>query len=264
MPRALRVILEGGIYHVYNRVTRGERVFGDDEEAGRFVARMAEVKRRDDFLVMAWCLMSNHFHLAIRTGSTPLPRTMHSLLNWFARNFNGRHRVFGPLWQGRYKAKLVETEDYLRQLILYIHLNPIQAGVADEAAEYRWSGHHELVGGRKSAGLVDVDEALGAFGETRRAALNSYRRSLAAARDADWIGEEPGRLPWWWFGRPPRGGDEELLETDEGRPRTFTAGAEGVARARCEAARLHARGTGRLDAGGEGSRGAPDAHSSGR
>ena len=113
MPRAGRVFLEGGIYHVYNRVTRGERVFSDDYEASTFVGLLREVKERDRLVVYAWCLMSNHYHSALRTGAIPLSRSMRSLQQRVTRGYNIRNRVFGPLWQGRYRAKLVEDQRYL-------------------------------------------------------------------------------------------------------------------------------------------------------
>jgi REP element-mobilizing transposase RayT len=72
MGRPLRVLVEGGLYHVYNRVARGEPVFADEAEAGRFVARVRKLKGQDGFSVLAWCVMSNHYHLAVRMGSVPL------------------------------------------------------------------------------------------------------------------------------------------------------------------------------------------------
>jgi putative transposase len=116
--------------------------------------------------------------------------------------------VFGPLWQGRYKAKLVDDQRYLDQLLVYIHLNPVTAGVVDEPALYRWSGHCEILG-RVKRPVVDVDEVLRVFGTTRRTARARYVRTLKGAVEDDWIGEMPGQLPWWRLGRPPKGEDED-------------------------------------------------------
>ena len=218
MGRSPRILIEGGIYHVYNRVSRGEHAFRDEAEAERLLSRLLETKRRDGFQVLAWCLMSNHYHLALRMGEVPLSRSMRSLNHRFAQSFNGRHRLVGPFWQGRYRSKLVEDGAYLQQLILYIHRNPVTAGVVKDPADYRWSGHGEVVRGRRGRGLIDVDETLAAFEPTRRAALAHYRRAMAAAAREEWMSEGPGRLPWWRLGRPSRK-DEDELDLDRERPR---------------------------------------------
>jgi REP element-mobilizing transposase RayT len=121
-------------------------VFSDGREASRFVEVIREVKKRDGLTVLAWCLMGNHYHLALRTASVPLWRTIR-LVQWrFARQHNRRRRQLGPVWQGRYQVRLVEEERYLLQLIAYIHLNPISAGLVADPAAYPWSGHRELLG----------------------------------------------------------------------------------------------------------------------
>jgi len=215
--RSPRLLIEGGIYHVYNRVSRGEHAFRDEAEAERLLQRLLETKHRDGFQVLAWCLMSNHYHLALRMGEVPLSRSMQTLNQRYAQSFNGRRRLFGPFWHGRYRSKLVEDGEYLQQLILYIHRNPVTAGVVKDPADYRWSGHGEVLRGGRGRGLVDVDETLAAFEETRRAALAHYRRAMEAAEGAEWMGEGPGRLPWWRLGRPSRK-DADELDLDTERP----------------------------------------------
>lgn len=207
MPRAGRVFLEGGIYHVYNRVSRGESVFAEEEEASAFVGLLREIKDRDGLVVFAWCLMSNHYHLALRTGAIPLARSMRSLQQRVTRGFNVRRRLFGPLWQGRYRAKLVEDQRYLDGLLAYIHLNPVAAGIVDDPFQYRWSGHREIVG-RSRHTITDVDEVLVLFGKTRRSARQAYVGAIKGTVAEPWVGEGPGRLPWWRLGRPKSEEDE--------------------------------------------------------
>jgi REP element-mobilizing transposase RayT len=190
------VFIEGGIYHVYCRVSHGEAVFADETEAGEFTGIVQRIKERDGLVVFAWCLMSNHYHLALRTGEVPLWRSMASIQGLATKGFNRRHRVYGPLWQGRYKARFVEDERYLHQLLAYIHLNPVSAGLVNDPARYRWSGHREIIG-KDHRALADVDEVLMMFGESRRAARSAYVKSLNVVGTAVWIGEEPSRLPWW-------------------------------------------------------------------
>ncbi|HOC41551.1 MAG TPA: transposase [Thermoanaerobaculales bacterium] len=217
MGRRPRLLIEGGIYHVYNRVSRGEHIFRDEAEAEKLLKRLFDTKRRDGFQVLAWCVMSNHYHLALRMGEVPLSRSMQTLNHRFTQSFNGRHRLFGPFWHGRYRSKLVEDDDYLQQLIVYIHRNPVTAGVVKDPADYRWSGHAEVLRGGRGRGLVDVDETLAAFEPTRRAALAHYRRAMAAAEGEEWMGGGPGRLPWWRLGRPSRK-DADELGLDRERP----------------------------------------------
>jgi REP element-mobilizing transposase RayT len=208
MPRPPRIFAEGAIYHVYNRLARGEQVFAVEGEAARFVELLREVMRRDEVTVFAWCLMSNHYHLALRTGPVSLDRPMRSLQQRVTRGVNTRRRVHGPLWQGRYRAKLVDDQRYLDGLLVYIHLNPVTAGLVGDPAEHPWSGHRELVGMDRDP-IVDLDEVLRVFGTTRRQARAAYVRRLKGAVEEEWIGESPGRLPWWRLGRPPRGEDED-------------------------------------------------------
>ena len=211
MPRPARVHVEGGIYHVYNRLGRGERAFDREQHAEVFVSLLRDLVQRDGLTVYAWCLMSNHYHLAVRTGVISLDRPLRSLQQRLTRDVNLRRRVYGPLWQGRYRAKLVEDQRYLDQLLIYIHLNPVTAGIVDDPAAYSWSGHHELLGRAKQP-IVDVDEVLRVFGTTRRSARAAYVRRLKGAVEEEWIGEEPGRLPWWRLGRPPKGEEEDPEE----------------------------------------------------
>jgi putative transposase len=229
MGRQPRVLIPGGIYHVYNRVSRGERAFRDEEEADRFESLLVTVKKRDGFQILAWCLMSNHYHLAVRMGEVTLSRSMRTVHHRYSQSYNGRHRVFGPFWQGRYRSRFVGDEDYLRQVIAYIHLNPVTAGVVTDAAKYRWCGHREVLGRAVGRRLVDVDETLLAYAPNRRGALADYRAAMSACLGEDWRGEGPGRLPWWRVGRPRNPGDGDEITVDEARPRI---GMDGLSNAR--------------------------------
>ena len=134
---------------------------------------------------------------------------MKTVQNRFTRNYNARHMEFGPLWQSRYKAKQVDNPSYLHQLLAYVHLNPVVAGMVDDPGDYPWTGHRELVKTTRDP-LVDVDQVLMLFGATKAAARRAYVRGLTCARKEEWIGEGPGRLPWWRLGRPPKEENEEL------------------------------------------------------
>jgi REP element-mobilizing transposase RayT len=234
MPRRPRVFASGAIYHVYCRTARSVPAFGDDDEAAALARHIADVGARDGVAVLAWCVMPTHYHLAVRTGEAPLWRSMRTVQGRFAQAFNRRHRLIGSLWQERYKCKLIDSSAYLRQLLAYIHLNPVAGGLARAAGDYRWSGHLELLGRRAALELVDADETLALLGSTVRQARRAYRQLIAAASGQEWVGKGPGALPWWRVER-----DDESDREPQVRPRTDAMGASsGIERPDADAERF--------------------------
>jgi REP element-mobilizing transposase RayT len=179
MPRRRRFLVEGGLYHVYNRFASGEDVFSDPEEAVEFVELLRAVKKRDGWSVFAWCLMSNHYHLALRARTIPLSQGMHFLQGRFSQKFNRRRGRTGALWQSRYQARLINEQSYLDRVILYIHLNPVEAGLVTDPVQHAFSGHREIVK-RTSNPLTDIDDALLCFGETEQEARRRYFSAIRA------------------------------------------------------------------------------------
>jgi REP element-mobilizing transposase RayT len=197
MPRHRRLFITGAIYHVYCRVARGEVVFDDDCEAVEFIETLREVRDLDHWTIFAWCLMGNHYHLVPRTKEIDLWRSMARLQGSVARNYNRRHRILGRLWQSRYRARVIDTEDYFRQVIAYVHLNPVTAGIANDPADYVHSGHRELIGACRPY-IVDRRATLRSFGSA--AILNPADDYLGWVRDvaeARWAAQNVSELPWW-------------------------------------------------------------------
>ncbi len=201
MPRAGRTFDEGLTYHVYNRVGGGRMPFTDETLAKSFVEELRAIVDRHQPMVLGWCLLGNHFHLILRQGPVSLSRTMQVLQQRVTRTWNTREETFGPLWQGRFKAKEVTSDNYLLALVAYVHLNPVKAGLVDDVDRYRWSGHRGIIG-RLREPIVAVDDVLALYGETRRRALRGYRSKLSTIAAEEWSSGLPGELPWWRRGRP--------------------------------------------------------------
>lgn len=141
MTRMPRLEISKTIYHVINRGNNKKDIFLDDKDYNIFLKQLLDVKIEKDFLLYAYCLMPNHFHLLIETIDTPLSKIMHKLLTCYAIYFNSRYEQTGHVFQNRYKAKICDKEEYLFKLMQYIHVNPLRAGATKDLNNYRWSSH---------------------------------------------------------------------------------------------------------------------------
>lgn len=214
MPRRPRVLVEGALYHVYCRFRSGLRVFSETEAVEHFLGLLRDVRRRDGFAVLAWCLMPTHYHLAVRMGEVALSRSFHRLQGNFAQWWNHRQHSLGPLWQSRFKARLVTDEAYFCSVVAYIHRNPVTAGLVKDPMKYRWSGHRELLV-NSSDPVADADAALALFDDTKAPARRRCAALMASIAGEQWTAAEPGALPWWQRGSP-RDTDDERLSRPQG------------------------------------------------
>ncbi len=163
MSRATRVEFDGACYHVMSRGVARTRTFLDDEDRESFLEILGALVHCGALEVHAFCLMPNHNHLLLRTPHAELARWMRHVNGDYVRRFNVRHRRVGKLWQGRYKAILVEEGNYLRECSRYIHLNPNRAKMTRPAERYRWSSYRNYVGGRAVASWVETGLVLAGF-----------------------------------------------------------------------------------------------------
>ena len=211
MPRKPRLFVPEATYHVYCRVARGEFVFDEPREADRFVETVRRVGGLHRWKVLAWCLMGNHYHLVVKTSSIPLWRTMQRLQSNVAREFNRRRKYLGRLWQSRYRARLIDSQEYFRQVVSYVHLNPVAAAIVNDPADYSHSGHREIIG-HSPPRLIDVSSVLVGFDDgIVSGARESYLAWVRAVAEAKWINQGLRELPWWRDARDVN----EIVESED-------------------------------------------------
>ena len=177
MARPLRLEVSGGLYHVIARRNERRAIFRDDADRSRYLALIARYRDKFGFQFLAYALMNNHVHLAIETGKAPLSKVMAGLQSSYTQYFNRRHDRVGHLFQGRYKAFLVEEDRYALALLRYIHENPVKAGVVERPEQYEWSSDRFYRRGRGPEWL-DCDRILRMLGRGRATAARSYRRLM--------------------------------------------------------------------------------------
>src|SRR6266403_1623161 len=166
MARKLRIQYAGAIYHVMNRGDRSDPIFEDDQDRYRLLEALGQACEKTGWQVHAYCLMSNHFHLVIETPQPNLSLGMKWLLGTYTQRFNRRHRHWGHLFGGRYKAQLIDerSRGYLRVACDYVHLNPVRAGIItakEKLEKYPWSSYREYRQPRLRKSWLRVDRLLG-------------------------------------------------------------------------------------------------------
>jgi len=168
MPRKARIDAPGALHHVIFRGIERQAIFGDDKDRENFLERLSDLLQQTETPCYAWSLMTNHVHLLLRTGAVGISSIMRRLLTGYAVSFNRRYRRAGHLFQNRYKSILCEEDPYLRQLVAYIHLNPVRAGIVADIktlGSYFFTGYSGLMG-IKARPWQDTEYVLALFGKT--------------------------------------------------------------------------------------------------
>lgn len=197
MARPLRVQFPGAYYHALNRGLERRQVFLGEDDHRRWLDLLEDAHTRWQIRVFAYCCMPNHYHLLLQTPRGNLDRVMRHLDGLYTQGFNRSHGRDGPLFRGRYKAILVDADAYLLQLVRYIHLNPIAAGLVKEPGAYPWSSHRLYQSGKGLPWLA-CDEVLAHFKDT-----HAFERYVADGNDPR-LAEFYGRQRW----SPFLGGEE--------------------------------------------------------
>jgi putative transposase len=173
MARRVRCHIPGAFYHVMLRGNNGQNIFHNDDERRRMCTLIDEGIGKYHHRIHAFCLMSNHVHLLVQVGNTPLSMIMHNLTFRYCQYFHWRHKTFGHLFQGRYKAILLQEEGYFKRLLRYIHMNPVNANLVQDPESYPWSGHRVYLNEGEFPWLT-THYGLKKFGDTIEEARTRY------------------------------------------------------------------------------------------
>jgi REP element-mobilizing transposase RayT len=149
MGRAWRIEYEGALYHLMSRGNDGQDIYLNDDDRNLFLETISEMSERFEVDIFSYVLMSNHYHLLVRTNRANLKKAMQWFGTTYTRRFNNRNFKKGHLFQGRYKSILVQNDAYLMQLSCYIHRNPLRAGIVRRLIDYKWSSYPIYAYGKK-------------------------------------------------------------------------------------------------------------------
>ena len=180
MSRPLRIDIENGIYHVTSRGWERRVIVRDDRDREQWLNLLDRVAVRCGWQVLAWTLLDNHFHVFLRTPEANLSAGMHDLNSGYASTFNRRYRRSGSLFQGRFKAVLVENDSHALELTRYVHLNSVRAGIVDRPEEYRWSSYGGYLGSHECPCWLACGMVLSELGRNRSRCRLAYRRFVEA------------------------------------------------------------------------------------
>jgi putative transposase len=221
MPRQARLDAAGVLHHVMARGIEQCLIFQDDHDRENFIGRISELASRQAWFIYAWSLLSNHFHLLVRTGKRPLSHNMRAVMSGYAGYFNRRHNRAGHLFQNRYKSIVCEEEPYFLELMRYLHLNPLRAGIVKDIEEldgYKYAGHSAILGVVERK-WQETDDVLRRFSDKRRIARRKYREyaeaGVAQGRRPELVGGGLLRSCGGWSGVTELRRGREKYRSDE-------------------------------------------------
>jgi REP element-mobilizing transposase RayT len=194
MPRQARIDAPGAVHHIIVRGIERRKIFRSDEDRRGFVDRLEHLTNETGTQCLAWALIPNHVHLLLRSSEVPIASVMQRLLTGYAGSFNRKYRRHGQLFQNRYKSILCQEDKYLKELVRYIHLNPLRARLVesiDDLDVFQWSGHSTLMG-KCNHPWQAIENVLTLFGKRKYSAVRAYRsyveKGIAEGRRVDLTG----------------------------------------------------------------------------
>ena len=205
MPRKARIDAPGALHHIIIRGIEGRVIFKDARDRDDFLKRLSAILPETETRCFAWVLMPNHVHMLFKTGSAPIATVMRRLLTGYAVSFNRRHRRHGHLFQNRYKSFLCEEDVYFKELVRYLHLNPLRAKIVrtlEELKCYPYSGHGTLMG-ELGCDWQDTEYVLSLFGKAVRPARRAYAefvsKGIGQGKRPDLVGGGLLRSVGGWY-----------------------------------------------------------------
>ena len=176
MSRPLRIQFENAWYHVMNRGRRGEKIFQDKEDFIIFIELLEELNEVFRINVASYCLMTNHYHLLVQTPDANLSRSIRHLNGVYTQKYNKRHNYAGPLYRGRYKSIVIDSDSYALELVRYIHRNPLEAGIVDDINKYQWSTHKAYLSSAEEWKWLHKDYILKLFSKSKPESIRLYKQ----------------------------------------------------------------------------------------
>ena len=183
MARSLRLEFAGALYHVTSRGNRQEVIYELNADRESFLTIMSDVCKRYNWVCHAYCLMDNHYHLLVETPDANLSKGMRQLNGMYTQIFNRAHRRVGHVFQGRYKAILIDKDSYLLELSRYIVLNPVRARMVRSAEEWPWSSYLATVGQQAKPSWLNTEWLLAGFGRQKSKAIEAYKCFVSTGKD---------------------------------------------------------------------------------
>jgi REP element-mobilizing transposase RayT len=221
MPRGSRIDAVDAVHHIMVRGIERKKIFENDADRDHFLHRLGEILQDTGTTCFAWSLMPNHFHLLLRTDNIPISTVMRRLLTGYAIWYNRSHRRHGHLFQNRFKSILCQEDAYLLELVRYIHLNPLRAGLVRELKEldsYPYSGHSTIMGGLKKS-WQEREEILRLFDSKPASARRAYRifveQGIEQGRRYDLAGGGLIRSAGGWEGLKQKREEGRYQRSDE-------------------------------------------------
>jgi putative transposase len=208
MARPLRLEFKGAVYHLTSRGNARQKIFFSDADRELFIETLTHVISRYGWICHAYCLMANHYHLLVETPKGNLSIAMRQLNGMYTQSFNRRHKRVGHLFQGRYKAILMEKESYLLELCRYIVLNPARLKGGAKMGAWKWSSYRATAGLASVPEFLSIEWLLAQFGKSRLAAQKRYRA---------FVKEGLEKRPWDELKGQIYLGSEEFIERHSAR-----------------------------------------------